>query len=104
MLGYLLDSGASWVAITDGPRPIRWASRAHGIQPDIPVQMTEVADTLGAATSSTARSPMRSRRDPSLTTTRSDRLAVVNARQLSFAVISTVDRMPSGRSAGSARP
>jgi sugar/nucleoside kinase (ribokinase family) len=48
ILGYLLDSGASWAAITDGPRPIRWASRAHGIQPDIPVPETEVADTLGA--------------------------------------------------------
>jgi len=47
-LGYLLDSGASWAAITDGPRPIHWASRAHGIQPDIPVPATAVADTLGA--------------------------------------------------------
>jgi sugar/nucleoside kinase (ribokinase family) len=47
-LGYLLDSGASWAAITDGPRPIRWASRAHGSQPDIPVPVTAVADTLGA--------------------------------------------------------
>jgi sugar/nucleoside kinase (ribokinase family) len=47
-LGYLLDSGASWAAITDGPRPIRWASRAHGIQPDIPVSEIAVADTLGA--------------------------------------------------------
>jgi sugar/nucleoside kinase (ribokinase family) len=47
-LGYLLDSGASWAAITDGPRPIRWASRAHGTQPDIPVPVTAVADTLGA--------------------------------------------------------
>jgi sugar/nucleoside kinase (ribokinase family) len=48
MLGFLLDSGASWAAITDGPRPIRWASRTHGIQPDIPVPETEVADTLWA--------------------------------------------------------
>jgi sugar/nucleoside kinase (ribokinase family) len=47
-LGFLLDSGASWAAITDGPRPIRWASPAHGIQPDIPVPVTAVADTLGA--------------------------------------------------------
>ena len=47
-LDYLLDSGVPWAAITDGPRPVRWASRAHGIQPDIPVPVTEVADTLGA--------------------------------------------------------
>ncbi|HEY6791192.1 MAG TPA: PfkB family carbohydrate kinase [Trebonia sp.] len=47
-LAYLLDSGVPWAAITDGPRPVRWASRAHGIQPDIPVPVTEVADTLGA--------------------------------------------------------
>jgi sugar/nucleoside kinase (ribokinase family) len=47
-LNYLLDSGVAWAAITDGPRPVRWASRAHGIQPDIPVPVTEVADTLGA--------------------------------------------------------
>ena len=48
ILGYLLGSGASWAVITDGPRSIRWASRAHGVQPDIPVPVTEVADTLGA--------------------------------------------------------
>jgi sugar/nucleoside kinase (ribokinase family) len=47
-LGFLLDGGASWAVITDGPRPIRWVSRAHGIQPDIPVPEIEVADTLGA--------------------------------------------------------
>jgi sugar/nucleoside kinase (ribokinase family) len=47
-LDYLLDSGVPWAAITDGPRPVRWASRARGIQPDIPVPVTEVADTLGA--------------------------------------------------------
>jgi sugar/nucleoside kinase (ribokinase family) len=48
MLGYLLDSGVSRVVLTDGPRPIRWASRAQPIRPDIPVPVTEVADTLGA--------------------------------------------------------
>ncbi|HEX3955257.1 MAG TPA: PfkB family carbohydrate kinase [Trebonia sp.] len=47
-LAYLLDSGVPWAVITDGPRPVRWASRAHGIQPDILVPVTEVADTLGA--------------------------------------------------------
>jgi sugar/nucleoside kinase (ribokinase family) len=47
-LGYLLDSGASWAVITDGPRPVRWSSRACGIQPDIPVPVTAMADTLGA--------------------------------------------------------
>jgi sugar/nucleoside kinase (ribokinase family) len=47
-LDYLLDSGVPWAAITDGPRPVRWASRAGGIQPDIPVPVTGVADTLGA--------------------------------------------------------
>ena len=47
-LEYLLDSGVPWAVITDGPRPVRWASRTHGIQPDIPVPVTEVADTLGA--------------------------------------------------------
>jgi sugar/nucleoside kinase (ribokinase family) len=47
-LGFLLDSGASWAVITDGPRPIRWASSASGTQPDIPVPAVEVADALGA--------------------------------------------------------
>jgi len=47
-LGYLLGSGVRWAAVTDGPRPVRWASRARGGQPDIPVPVTEVADTLGA--------------------------------------------------------
>ena len=47
-LSFLLDNGVSWAAITDGPRPIRWASRVNGIQPDIPVPVVVVADTLGA--------------------------------------------------------
>jgi sugar/nucleoside kinase (ribokinase family) len=47
-LDFLLASGARWAAITDGPRPVRWATRARGVQPDIPVPVTEVADTLGA--------------------------------------------------------
>ena len=47
-LDYLLGSGVRWAAVTDGPRPVRWASRARGGQPDIPVPVTEVADTLGA--------------------------------------------------------
>jgi len=47
-LDYLLDSGVRWAAVTDGPRPVRWASRARGRQPDSPVPVTEVADTLGA--------------------------------------------------------
>jgi sugar/nucleoside kinase (ribokinase family) len=48
MLAFLLDSGASWAVITDGPRPIRWASSASGTQPDIPVPEVAVADALGA--------------------------------------------------------
>jgi sugar/nucleoside kinase (ribokinase family) len=47
-LGFLLDSGASWAVITDGPRPIRWASRAHGTQPGIPVPEVAVTNALGA--------------------------------------------------------
>jgi len=49
-LDYLLDSGVRWAAVTDGPRPVRWASHARGGQPDIPVPVpvTGVADTLGA--------------------------------------------------------
>jgi sugar/nucleoside kinase (ribokinase family) len=47
-LDYLLDSGVRWAAVTDGSRPVRWASRARGGQPDIPVPVTAVADTLGA--------------------------------------------------------
>jgi sugar/nucleoside kinase (ribokinase family) len=47
-LRFLLDHGVSWAAITDGPRPIRWASRANGIQADIAVPVVAVADTLGA--------------------------------------------------------
>jgi sugar/nucleoside kinase (ribokinase family) len=48
ILSFLLDHGVSWAAVTDGPRPIRWASRAHGAGPDIPVPATEEADSLGA--------------------------------------------------------
>jgi sugar/nucleoside kinase (ribokinase family) len=48
VLGYLLDHGISWAVVTSGPRPVRWASRAHGIQPDVLVPPVEVADTLGA--------------------------------------------------------
>jgi sugar/nucleoside kinase (ribokinase family) len=47
-LDYLLDHGVPWAAVTDGPRPVRWASRAHGVQPAIPVPAALVADTLGA--------------------------------------------------------
>ena len=48
VLGDLLERGAGWAVITDGPRPVRWASRAHGRQPDISVPATSVRDTLGA--------------------------------------------------------
>ena len=48
VLGYLLDHGIPWAVVTSGPGPVRWASRAHGIQPDVLVPPVEVADTLGA--------------------------------------------------------
>jgi sugar/nucleoside kinase (ribokinase family) len=48
VLGYLLDCGVPRAVVTDGPRPVKWASQDHGVQPDISVLVTEVVDTQGA--------------------------------------------------------
>jgi sugar/nucleoside kinase (ribokinase family) len=55
----LLDAGVPWVAVTDGPRPVRWASgggsggsgdsgRSGGLHGEVPVPLVHAADTLGA--------------------------------------------------------
>jgi sugar/nucleoside kinase (ribokinase family) len=45
-LEILLDAGVPWAAVTDGSRPVRWASRtARG---EVAVPPVTVADTLGA--------------------------------------------------------
>jgi len=45
-LDYLLDSGVSWAAITNGADPIAWAGR--GMRSEIAVPAVTVVDTLGA--------------------------------------------------------
>ena len=45
-LDYLLDSGVTWAAITNGARPIIWAG--PGMRSEIPVPTVTVMDTLGA--------------------------------------------------------
>jgi sugar/nucleoside kinase (ribokinase family) len=45
-LDALLDAGISWAAVTDGPRPVRWAG--PGARGEVPVPPVAVADTLGA--------------------------------------------------------
>ncbi len=47
VLADLLARGAGFAAVTDGPRPIRWASRA-GASGSIPVEPVEAVDTLAA--------------------------------------------------------
>lgn len=45
-LDYLLDSGVSWAAITNGADPIAWAGQ--GMRSEIAVPAVTVVDTLGA--------------------------------------------------------
>lgn len=46
ILDALLGAGVPWVAVTDGPRPVRWA--CHGAGGSVPVPPVHAADTLGA--------------------------------------------------------
>lgn len=46
VLDFLVDSGTSWVAITDGAAPITWAG--GGKRGEIPVPAADLVDTLGA--------------------------------------------------------
>jgi sugar/nucleoside kinase (ribokinase family) len=46
VLGTLLDAGVPWAAVTDGPRPVRWAG--GGARGEITVPSVDAADTLGA--------------------------------------------------------
>jgi sugar/nucleoside kinase (ribokinase family) len=52
LLDVLLGAGVPWAAVTDGPRPVRWAagSASTGIRAsgEVPVPSVDVADTLGA--------------------------------------------------------
>jgi sugar/nucleoside kinase (ribokinase family) len=46
VLDVLHDAGIPWAAVTNGPRPIRWAGPAA--RGEVPVPAVAVADTLGA--------------------------------------------------------
>ena len=59
VLDALLDEGVRWAAVTDGPRPVRWACGASGggasggvasggARGEVPVPAVDAADTLGA--------------------------------------------------------
>ena len=47
VLGYLLNRGIRWAAVTDGPRPVEWAG-PEGRRGTVPVPVEEVTDTMGA--------------------------------------------------------
>jgi sugar/nucleoside kinase (ribokinase family) len=46
-LDALLQRGPTWVAASDGPRPVRWAA-ADGSRGEVAVPVVDVVDTLGA--------------------------------------------------------
>lgn len=46
-LEMLLGAGPSWVAVSDGPRPVRW-SASDGTRGEVAVPAVDVVDTLGA--------------------------------------------------------